>query len=1309
MSHRGVQVRIAGGTTVGCLLPRRGWVRGDSIQPVIPRAIRTAVTLFVFSVKFSAPCAAGDWPMWRYDAQRSAAAVDDLPDELSLAWTRQYDRREQVWDDPLNHDLMPYDKVFEPIVIGDHVIVGFNDSDKVVALNAETGGEAWRFYCDGPVRLPPAAADGKVYVTSDDGHLYCLSARDGSVHWKFRGAPADQRVLGNRRLISMWPARGGAVIADKTVYFAASIWPFLGTFLYALDAETGKVQWVNDGTGSMYIEQPHSAPSFGGVAPQGAMAVSGSALVVPGGRSVPAVFDRESGDLRYFRLNEGGKGNGGSLVMANEDSFFVHTRRRGVREFNLESGKKTEIQMNEPVLTSDLVYAADDGSIVARDPSDKFKEVWKVTADGSGDLIKSGNRLYAAGEDEITAIELPPDDETKARVAWRIPVTGQILRLLAGAEKLIAVTIDGRIMAFGENGAGKRYARAANKSRRQRTPKPSLTSRASADAILKHLNTREGYALCYGVDDGALLEALVSRSQLHIVAVESDADKVQQLRQRWDDAGWYGDRLTIHQGDPLSFQAPPYIANLVLVGKRSANKFSSASYAAAMYRSVRPYGGVLCYQRSPSLRYAKLEQVAESVPLVNAEMKTDFRNIILIRTGALPGSAPWTHLYGDIANTVKSDDSLVKLPLGILWFGGNSNLDVLPRHGHGPSEQVLGGRLFIQGMDGLSARDVYTGRLLWKRVFDDMGTYNVYFDDTYKETPLDPAYNQVHLPGANLRGTNYVVTEDAIYLVISKMCYVLDPVTGQTKKEIELPDLTNGEESDAWSYVGVYEDILLAGADFANYTEEDGVKYKKEDKKGDAWNFDRFGADGLIAINRHTGQKLWELTAKHSFLHNTIIAGGGRVYMIDKLPHTVEAQLKRRGMESPDTYALKVVDAKTGELVWETSEHVFGTWLGYSDEHDILIQAGSGAPDRAKEEVDKGIIAYNAPDGSIRWQNRDISYAGPSILHGDRVITNSRSYTETSGVYSLLDGTPELIADPLTGRERPWTYQRAYGCNTAVACENLLTFRSGAAGFYDLNSKSGTGNLGGFRSGCSSNLIVADGVLNAPDYTRTCSCGYQNQTSLALVHMPHVETWTVDYLDLKLNDAVHHVGVNLGAPGDRRAPTGEMWLEYPTVSDSPLDITHDGEDVKTYRRHTYNVDESEYPWVAASGMRNLSRLSLRLAPPRPPAPGAIAKTNHAYDVRLHFAEPDDLEPGQRVFHLSVQGEKVLSDFDIVKAAGGPLRGVTHNIRDVRVESYLDIEFQNAGSTQYGPILSGIEVISKPDKQIADASAGLNES
>ena len=86
----------------------------------------------------SISASAADWPMWRFDAGRTAASSEKLPVKLQLEWERVYSPREQVWDDPLNHDLMPYDRVFEPVVLGDKMFVAFNDSDKVVALDLST-------------------------------------------------------------------------------------------------------------------------------------------------------------------------------------------------------------------------------------------------------------------------------------------------------------------------------------------------------------------------------------------------------------------------------------------------------------------------------------------------------------------------------------------------------------------------------------------------------------------------------------------------------------------------------------------------------------------------------------------------------------------------------------------------------------------------------------------------------------------------------------------------------------------------------------------------------------------------------------------------------------------------------------------------------------------------------------------------------------------------------------------------------------------------------------------------------------------
>src|SRR5207237_3518209 len=124
-------------------------------------------------------------------------------------------------------------------------------------------------------------------------------------------------------------------------------------------------------------------------------------------------------------------------------------------------------------------------------------------------------------------------------------------------------------------------------------------------------------------------------------------------------------------------------------------------------------------------------------------------------------------------------------------------------------------------------------------------------------------------------------------------------------------------------------------------------------------------------------------------------------------------------------------------------------------------------------------------------------------------------------------GAPKMRKDPLTGEPAPWKWIRNYGCNTPAASEHLLTFRSGAAGYFDYCNDGGTGNFGGFRSSCTNNLIVAGGLLNAPDYTRTCTCAYQNQSSIGLVHTPDPELWTFSGTS-ELTGPVQRLGTTLG-------------------------------------------------------------------------------------------------------------------------------------------------------------------------------------
>src|SRR3972149_9541487 len=147
------------------------------------------------------------------------------------------------------------------------------------------------------------------------------------------------------------------------------------------------------------------------------------------------------------------------------------------------------------------------------------------------------------------------------------------------------------------------------------------------------------------------------------------------------------------------------------------------------------------------------------------------------------------------------------------------------------------------------------------------------------------------------------------------------------------------------------------------------------------------------------------------------------------------------------------LDIKTGKITHQEKNDIFGTWLGYSSGHKFLLQATRPSRDMLTGEYGNRMIVYNVNTREMVW-DRDIKYANPPIINGDKI------YTEGEG-FSLLTGDPIIEKDPLTGEDKKWSYKREYGCGIIVASEYLLTFRSASAGFINLDLFDGTGSLGG--------------------------------------------------------------------------------------------------------------------------------------------------------------------------------------------------------------------------------------------------------
>jgi hypothetical protein len=67
--------------------------------------------------------------------------------------------------------------------------------------------------------------------------------------WKYRPGPSEEKVIGNERMISLWPVRTSVLVDQGTVYCGAGVFPYEGIYICALNADDGSVIWKNDTIG----------------------------------------------------------------------------------------------------------------------------------------------------------------------------------------------------------------------------------------------------------------------------------------------------------------------------------------------------------------------------------------------------------------------------------------------------------------------------------------------------------------------------------------------------------------------------------------------------------------------------------------------------------------------------------------------------------------------------------------------------------------------------------------------------------------------------------------------------------------------------------------------------------------------------------------------------------------------------------------------------------------------------------------------------------------------------------------------------
>lgn len=1309
-----------------------------------------ALSVVAFSLAAILPTVthAEDWPTYLNSNTRHGYTTDSIQLPLSKAWDfESVAPPEKSWGDGPGERIIEgkdleqrvtHDDAFHVAVVGDRVYFGSSVDHQVRCIDAVSGDEHWHFFTGGPVRLAPTVHNGHVYFGSDDGFVYCLNADNGQPAWKLRAGPNDEWMIARQEMISRWPIRTNVIIKDDVAYFGAGLFPHENVYLYAVDAQSGQIVWKHGN-----ISQRDAGRND--LSPQGYLLCSEDKLFVPSGRSMPGVFELKTGLPAYkgkinwrkdgisggtqALLSDGqlytygahqilamdesngkvgygwfdgdqmaidGKSayicNGTYLARINRRAYAVNSREQHKLELELaDLKKKVRSQKGaEKTKTLDRMMAAQKRMGEIAD----IGFVWKVKSTHESALIVAGDQILVGGKDTLVVY-----NKSDGSVVAEQAMDGAVRGLAVANGHLLASTDTGHVTCF-TNNANEATAKVTSKTdtaNQTTAPFPQDDKTDSyanaAKDILQTAGSKEGFCLVVGNEDGRLAYEIAKQSNMQIYCVERDLTKVEQARERFAAADMYGNRIVVHHADLDELPYSSYFANLV-VSDTCLSTGTMPIAADRIARHIKPLGGKLILnstrQDKRKTTTTDTETYAKELGLNKPAIQSTDNWVVVTRAG-LDGAGDWSHQYGDAGNSACSKDYRIKGGLGVLWYGDPGENKMVNRHEGAVGPLSVNGRLFIQGDSTIMAYDAYNGRFLWEIDNPDSIRTGVF---------------QNNNPG------NLVASPDALFYMTGDVCVKLDAATGQVVQKLPLPK-SKADGEHQWGYVAYHDGILFGTATRRGELES---KLRRRGRK----TLD--STDAIFAVDANTGEHKWVYQG-NNIAHHTIAIGGERVFLIDssitsdernrilqedksKLA-TLTGKAKARAEELAKKVDLRMavaIDAKTGNKEWakpvdvtDCSEiGIGGGKLTLIYANNVLVLCGANANGHYWKQFIAGdfskrrLVALSGDDGKRLWA-KDANYRHRPIVVDDQIVAEPWSY-------DLYSGVQKTRSNPVTGKDEPWSMMRSgHHCGMMTAVPNMLFFRAGYTGIYDLQQDDGTQHFAGHRTGCWINMIPANGLLMIPESSAGCVCLFSIASTIVMEPREARRPWAM-YSSTGNLTPVKHLSLNFGAPGDRKDSRGRVWLAHPrprpsreTSLDLNLAVNDDmypgGRFIADDSVET-TIADSEVDWVlssTASGIREVVIPCIDKAKGENPA---------TYTIRLHFAELDEtIKPGDRIFDVIVQGKTVLENYDIAAKTKQSNTAIVETIDNITVTDNLTIQLNTDGESTT-PVLNGLEVIQK---------------